>query len=143
MLTANHLLNCNFSLHSETSPSTKELLKRLSTSTPRRSSLPHLKILDAERLQLAKERTASTGNGNGHVIVERKLEPSNSEDSFWGSDLEEEEELLVSFTFTFTPSLTKLNAVKGCVSQVLVHATFIHVYLDIRVLILVEKIIPF
>ena len=80
--------------------STKELLKRLSTSTPRRSSLPHLKILDAERLQLAsKERTASTGNGNGHVIVERKLEPSNSEDSFWGSDLEEEEELLVSCAY--------------------------------------------
>ena len=88
-------------LHSETSPSTKELLKRLSTSTPRRSSLPHLKILDAERLLLAaKERTASTGNGN-HVIVERKLEASNSEDSFWGSDLEEEEELLVRICLLF------------------------------------------
>ena len=90
--------------HAETSQSTKELLKRLSTSTPRRSSLPHLKILDAaeRHLQLAKERTASTGNGNGHVIVERKLEASNSEDSFWGSDLEEEEELLVSY-FTRWP----------------------------------------
>ena len=97
--------------------STKELLKRLSTSTPRRSSLPHLKILDAERLQLAgKERTASTGNGNGHVIVERKLEPSNSEDSFWGSDLEEEEELLVSSTCTLSVL---------CIAEVVVNAPII------------------
>ncbi len=63
------------------------------TSTPRRASLPHIKILDAERL-LLKERAIAGSNGHH---VSRKLEPSNSEeDSFWGSDLEEEEELLVS-----------------------------------------------
>ena len=110
-----HFAYCYFIPLAETS--TKELLKRLSTSTPRRSSLPHLKILDAERLQLAgKERTASTGNGNGHVIVERKLEPSNSEDSFWGSDLEEEEELLVSSTCTLSVL---------CIAEVVVNAPII------------------
>ena len=113
-----HFANCHFIPLAETS--TKELLKRLSTSTPRRSSLPHLKILDAERLQLAgKERTASTGNGNGHVIVERKLEPSNSEDSFWGSDLEEEEELLVSSTCTLSVL---------CIAEVVVNAPIIIIW---------------
>lgn len=43
---------------------------------------------------MLKERSTSTGNGNHVVVVDRKLEPSTSEDSFWGSDLEEEEELL-------------------------------------------------